>query len=288
MFEIKKYIKISILSSLIITFLATVGCTSVSTVTKDVKNTEKISYEDLSKYFTGYDGCFVLFDKNKNKYTIYNELNSKKEVSPCSTFKIMNSLIGLETKVLSDESTTFKWDSSKNYSNAWSKAPDITEQLHDDKTLKSAAANDAVWYFQELASRIGKDRMQEYLNKVSYGNNDISGGITQFWLQSTLKISPREQVEMLKKLYNYELPFKKRNVEIVKGLFSSNQNNVTLFGKTGTGGNNTSYTNGWFVGYIEKGENVYFFATNIEANNNTSGPKAKEITLKIIKEKNLY
>ena len=277
------------LLSLILIFLSNVSCSSGSNISNNMKSAEKTSYEDLSKYFAGYDGCFVLFNQNENKYTIYNEAKIKKQLSPCSTFKIINSLIGLETKVLTDESTTFKWDSSKHYSNAWSKAPNSTEQLYDDKTLKSATANDVVWYFQELASRIGQERMQEYLSKINYGNTDTSGGLTNFWLQSSLKISPKEQIDILKKLYNYELPFEKRNVDIVKGLFNlSDQNDVVLFGKTGTGGDNKGYINGWFIGYVEKGKNVYFFATNIEAENDASGPKAKEITLKILKDKNLY
>lgn len=246
---------------------------------------EKVKNEKLDKYFVGYDGCFVLFDQNKGEYSIYNEVKSKKKISPCSTFKIINSLIGLETNVLQGESTTFKWDGTKYQIESWNK----------DQTLKSAVSNSVVWYFQKVASQVGKEKMQDYLNKFNYGNKDISGGLTNFWLQSSLKISPKEQVDMLRKFYNYQLPASKGNIDIVKNVIAlSNENGIKLSGKTGSGGStlNDKYINGWFVGYVEKNKNVYFFACNIEANDatgkNADGAEAKEITLKILKDKTIY
>lgn len=239
---------------------------------------EKVINEQLDKYFTGFNGCFVLFDQSKGEYTIYNEEKSIKEISPCSTFKIINSLIGLETDVLQDENTTFKWDGTKYPINEWNK----------DQTLSTAVSNSVVWYFQKVASNVGEERMQDYLNKIDYGNKDISGGITQFWLQSSLKISPRQQVEMLRNFYNSKLPFSARNVDIVKKVLKlSDQNDIVLSGKTGSGTIDNKGVNGWFVGYAERNNNVFFFATNIEAKNNASGVKAKEITLQILKDKNI-
>lgn len=276
------------LTFLFLTFLvATIGCSSATDTSKEMNSTEKVLNEDLSKYFTGYEGSFVLFDKNKNEYTIFNQSKSQKQVPPCSTFKIINSLIGLETKILKDENTSFKWDGTDYSIESWNK----------DQTLKSAVSNSVVWYFQILASKIGEDKMQDYINKVNYGNKDISGGITKFWLQSSLKISPIEQVDILRKFYDYQLPFSKRNIDIVKDVIVlTTENGIKLSGKTGSGSkpeNNapeSKYINGWFVGYIEKNEDVYFFATNIEANEtaekSAGGQEAKEITLKILKDKN--
>lgn len=239
----------------------------------------KVVSENLARYFEGFDGCFVLFDQNKNEYFIYNEAKSKRQISPCSTFKIVNSLIGLETNVLQDENTTFKWNGKRYPIESWNK----------DQTLKSAVSNSVVWYFQEVASRIGEERMQSYLNKVDYGNKDISGGLTKFWLQSSLKISPREQVDMLRKLYNNKLPFSARNINIVKKvLILSNSNGIVLSGKTGSGTFDKKGVNGWFVGYVEQGGKVLFFATNITAKDNASGAKAQQITMQILKEKFLH
>jgi beta-lactamase class D len=255
---------------------------NLSRPSTEIKNSndtsEKVINEKLDKYFEGFDGCFVLFDQNKGEYSIYNEAKSNKQISPCSTFKIVNSLIGLETNVLQDENTTFKWNGTRYPIESWNK----------DQTLKSAVSNSVVWYFQEVASKVGGERMQSYLNKINYGNKDISGGIMKFWLQSSLKISPREQVDMLRNLYNDKLPFSVRNIDIVKKvLVLSDQNGTVLSGKTGSGAINNKGVNGWFVGYVERDGNVFFFATNIEAKDNASGIKAKQITMQILKEKSI-
>lgn len=270
----------------IIFILFTVGCSNTSV---NLTKNEKISKEDLSGYFAGYDSCFVLFDQNKNEYSIYNEPKSQKQVSPCSTFKIMNALIGLESKILADENTTFKWDGTDYYNEVWNK----------DQTLASAITNSTFWYFQKSASKVGADSMQSYLNKVGYGNKDISGGITQFWEQSSLLISPKEQVEMLRRIYSYQIPISKRNIDIVKKiLVLSKENGAVLSGKTGSGlkgsgrfiqqGSDDGYIIGWFVGYVEKDSNVYYFAVNIEGEKDAYGGKAKEITLKILQDKKIF
>lgn len=280
MFVIRKALTVILIFSILISS----GCSNISNFSSNLKN-KKVTEEDLSKYFTGYEGCFVLFDKNKNEYVIYNQPKSKKQVSPCSTFKIVNSLIGLETKVLEDENTTFKWNGTKYPIESWNK----------DQTLKTAVSNSAVWYFVYIVSQVGEEKMQDYLTKFNYGNKDISGGLTKFWLQSSLKISPMEQVDVLRKFYDYQLPASKKNVDIVKNVITlSNENGIKLSGKTGSGGSSISdkYINGWFVGYVEKDKNVYIFATNIETTNssdkNAGGWVAKEITLKILKDKKLY
>lgn len=261
---------------------------NISNTLNDIKKVEKVKAEDLSKYFVGYEGCFVLFDKNNNEYTVFNEPKSQKQVSPCSTFKVVNALVGLETKVLTDENTTFKWDGTIYSNRAW----------NNDQTLSSAISNSTFWYFQQNASKIGLDRMQDYLNRINYGNKNLSGGITEFWQQSALKISPREQVEILKRIYAYQVPISKTNIDIVKKvLVLSNENGTALSGKTGSGlkngkflpqGKDDEYVNGWFIGYVERNNNVYFFATNIEADKKATGSVAKDITLRILKDKALY
>ena len=121
-------------------------------------------YEDLSAYFAGYDGCFVLYDPENNAYKIHNKEKSTKRLSPNSTFKIYNSLIGLESGVLKDENTMFKWDGTKYEIESWNR----------DHTLASAISNSVVWYYKKLASQVGEKTMQEYIDKIGYGNKDIS------------------------------------------------------------------------------------------------------------------
>lgn len=261
-----------------------VGCSTKAEETSSTSNTLK---EDLSSYFAGYDGCILLFDQNQNKTTVYNQEKAVKQISPCSTFKIINTLVGLETKVLNDENTTFKWDGTRYSNEAW----------NQDQTLSMSVSNSTFWYFQQVASLIGSDRMKSYLDKINFGNKDVSGGITQFWEQSSLKISPSEWLEMLKKIYTYKLPILKTNIEVLKKVIKlSEANGTVLSGKTGSGlisgefipqGSDDKYIIGWFVGYVEKSGNVYYFVTNIEGTDAT-GIAAKEITLKILKDKGIF
>lgn len=241
--------------------------------------------DTLEKYFTGYTGTFILFDEEKDEYLIFNEPQSEKPLSPCSTFKIYNSLIGLETGVLQDENTILHWDGTQYPLAAWNK----------DHTLATAIKASAVWYYQEVATRIGPTRMQYYLDLIPYGNADISGGINNFWLSSSIKISAKEQVELLKRLYANDLPFSPETMDITKKiLILSSNNNITFSGKTGSGGPygmysdpNEQYTVGWFVGEIENNGKRYFFATNIEGDKTSTGIKAKEISILILKDMGL-
>lgn len=233
---------------------------------------------DLAPFFTGYTGCFVLYNVNENSYIRYNEKRCGERISPCSTFKIPNSLIGLETGVIKDASHEYKWDGTKRSIEAWNR----------DHTLRSAIRDSAVWYYQRLASEVGEQRMKEWIGNLHYGNEDISGGITQFWLQSSLKISANEQIGFLTQLYKNELPFSKRSIDIVKDiLILSKTDRFTFRGKTGSGyiENVTSW--GWFVGYIEREGNAFIFATNIEAPKEAYGKKAREITWNILKNLSL-
>lgn len=237
-----------------------------------------VKRDDLEKYFLGYTGTFVLFDEEKEEYLIYNEPQSEKPLPPCSTFKIYNSLIGLETGVIENENTLFPWDGTLRFIPSW----------NQDHTLATAITNSAVWYYQELASRVGPARMQDYLNTIPYGNQDISGGIRNFWLSSSLKISAKEQVELLKRLYKDDLPFSPENMAITKKIIVfSSDDYITFSGKTGSGSSDEKHKVGWFVGQIENNGHRYFFATNIEAENVATGIKAKEISKSILTDMGL-
>ena len=208
--------------------------------------------------FRGFAGAFVLYDMNADAYAEYHPAACKVRLSPASTFKIPNSLIGLETGVIRDEHFVIPWDSVARSFPSWNR----------DHDLSSAIANSVVWYYQELARRVGEKRMREAVAAIGYGNGDISGGIDHFWLGSTLKISAEEQVGFLRRLYSGDLPFSTRSMEIVKKILILEKNDsLTLRGKTGCATQEDGTVVGWFVGYVEKGKNVYFFASNITSNN---------------------
>jgi beta-lactamase class D len=229
---------------------------------------------ELESYFQGYTGAFVLLDYSQNLYTHYNPGRCAERFLPASTFKIMNSLIGLETGVIPDESFVIKWDGLRYENQTWNK----------DQTMKSAFQDSVVWYYQELARRVGSEKIQHYVDQAGYGNQDISGPVDSFWLAGNLRISADEQVGLLERLYNETLPFSKRSINIVKEMMVLEKGqNYQLSGKTGSGQIEKEDI-GWFVGYIEKENQVYFFAANIGGSTeDVNGQKAKEITLNILR-----
>jgi beta-lactamase class D len=230
---------------------------------------------ELGQYFQGYTGAFVLYDRNANRYIRYNPERCAEQFLPASTFKILNALIGLETGVIPDENFVIKWDGRHYDIPAW----------NQDHSLKTALQNSVVWYFQELARRVGAQSMRQYVEAAGYGNKDISGQIDSFWLDGALRISADEQVEFLKRFYQNDLPFSQRSLTIVKTLLVLEKaDSYQLSGKTGSVQRVNIHT-GWFVGYLETDGNLYFFATNLESsdpNGLANGQLAQKINRNIL------
>lgn len=237
---------------------------------------QQVVYEELGSYFQDYDGAFVLLDMDAGQYRIYNEEGGKRRVSPDSTYKIVSSLIGLEIGSI-DENTRLTWDGTAYPFESWNR----------DQTLASAMAYSVSWYFQKLDALAGKGTIENYLERIGYGNGDLSGDLSGFWMESSLKISPWEQVEFFRKLYTYEMPFSRKNIDIVKKVIKlSEQGQIALYGKTGTGILN-GVGAGWFVGFVENNGKVYIFATNILGKDKADGTAARKITLSILKDKGI-
>ncbi|MFL7868888.1 MAG: class D beta-lactamase [Anaerolineales bacterium] len=254
---------------------ATPSPTQPVTVTATANPAPAIDTIELKNYFQGLEAAFVLYDLNNDSYVRYNPERCTERFIPASTFKILNSLIGLETGVIPDENYVIQWDGTQYPVASWDQ----------DHTLKTAIQNSVVWYYQELARRVGKEQMQYYVDLANYGNKDISGQIDTFWLEGGLRISANEQVEFLKRLYRNELPFSTRSMDIVKEiLVLEKSDSYTLSGKTGSA-QRALLHQGWFVGYLETNEDVYFFATNFESENPNgiaNGETAKRITLSVL------
>jgi beta-lactamase class D len=255
---------------LIIITLLTIAVSTVFSQNIEVRT-------DLKKYFDkyGHDGCFVLYDLKQDLYLKYNPERCSERFIPASTFKIFNSLVGLETSAVKDEFEVFKWDSVKRFYDSW----------NQDLDMVKAFKYSGVWFYQELARKIGEKKMQHYISLNEYGNEDISGGIDRFWLDGGIRISADEQIEMLKKLYHNQLQFSKRSMDIVKRIMIYDQTNeYTIHAKTGWAIRVEDQI-GWFVGYIEKGDDVYFFAINLESKNPEEGfVSRKEITFVILRQ----
>ena len=225
----------------------------------------QVSYtQDLRAFFGNTIGAFVLYDMKNDRYIRYNEKRCRERFSPKSTFKIPNSLIGLETGVIKDAEFVIAWDRQKYPpQDNWNIEP--FKHWGQDHTLRTAIKYSVVWYYRELALQVGQQRMKKYLGDLKYGNQRIGGPVDEFWLDNSLKISADEQVEFLKALYTEKLPVSKRSIGIVKDILLLEQTPAyRLSAKTGGGPIAQGKAIVWFVGYVETGGNVYFFATNIE------------------------
>ena len=237
---------------------------------------EDFSSSDLESIFKSEmaDGCFVISDLKANKKLTYNSARLDSSFLPASTFKIINSMIALETGAIKDENEMITWDGKKRFVKEW----------NQDHNLKSAIKYSVVWFYQELARRIGKEKMQHWVDTSQYGNQNIGGEIDYFWLNGDIRISANQQIDFLQKLYLNKLPFSKKNQEIAKNIMIVDQTpNYTIHAKTGWAMRINKQI-GWYVGYLEKGENVYFFAINMDIKNKDDAVKRKIIVSKILKQ----
>jgi beta-lactamase class D len=236
--------------------------------------------QDLSPFFKDTRGAFVLYDLKNDRYIRYNEERCRERFSPKSTFKIPNSLIGLETGVIRDAGFVIPWNRQKYPpQDDWDQEP--FKHWAQDHTLRSAIKYSVVWYYRELALRVGAARMKKLVEAFDYGNRDVSGQIDYFWLGGPLRISADEQVEFLKKFYAGRLPVSRRSTEIVKDILVLEKTpEYTLSAKTGGGSVAEGTYIGWFVGYLETRGNVYFFACNMEG---SSYPEIREKRIDVTK-----
>ena len=240
--------------------------------------TPSILVKDYSNHFGDFQGCFIRSRLGSDAVEVFNEEQCREPLSPCSTFKLPNSLIGLETGVIPDADHVIRWDGVERSRKA----------LNRDHDLRSAIRHSVVWYYQELARRVGTERMQEMLSKIGYGNEDLSGGLTRFWLASSLEITAYGQIDFLRRLQGATLPFSERSMAIVRQIMILEETeDMTLRGKTGScRGRNGGPDHGWFVGYVTRGDDVDFFATNVEGKA-AWGSEARRIAMEILKESGL-
>ena len=242
-------------------------------------SSENITQTDLSSYFKNYEGSFVLFNSNRDSWTVYDMEHATHRISPDSTYKIYDALWGLEENIITPQNSLLIWDGKDYPFEAW----------NTDLTLDSAMAASANWYFQTMDSQLGLNKIQEFLNEIEYGNQTTSSNLKLYWSDFSLKISPIEQVELLKKFNTNGFHLHSPNVLSVKNAIKiADTSDGTFYGKTGTGCIDGQDISGWFIGYIETSDNIYYFATNIQSDSNATGKKALEITSAILKKLHIW
>jgi len=198
-------------------------------------------------------GSFVLFEPAKDRYSVINESRARQQFLPAATFNLVNALVGLEVGAIDDEHQVFRWDGRPKPLAAWER----------DHTLSSGLRDNPVWMFQQVARRIGRERMSEALERLEYGNNDIGGGVDHFWLQGALRVSAFEQVDLVRRLADGELPMTQRAQRLVRqALAVERRGGLTLYGITGDS-SSVRTAIAWWVGWIErKGRPIAHFAMN--------------------------
>jgi len=203
----------------------------------------------------------------------HNDARSAIRMVPASTFKIPNTLIALEEGVITDEKQVLKWDGKDRAVAAWNR----------DQTLESAFKSSCIWFYQELARKIGLERYNAWLTKLSYGNGQVGPNPDNFWLEGDLRISAQEQVAFLKRLYRRELPVKKTSYELLRRLMVVEQTpDYTVSAKTGWVGKI-----GWYVGYVESDNKVWLFAMNMDVNRPEERRFRQELTMGALRLKGI-
>lgn len=237
---------------------------------------------DMSDCFHGMSGCAVRYRPEEKRYFIYNEAMAGQEVSPCSTFKIVSALLGLYNGVVEDASSTMDYSGAEYPRPEW----------NGDLTLQEAFQTSCIWYFRQIIDKVGREETERELKELSYGNGDVSeweGGNTNpqedlngFWLNSSLKISPLEQVDVLAKIFEGESIYSEEDIETLKEIMLVEDGGQRrIYGKTGSGGNGEA----WFVGFTEAGGEREYFAVYLSdpaQGKLASGSTAREIALEIV------
>ena len=260
----RKILYTTILS--LLTFLFAT-CSFAQEQTSSTNSPQNITEQiDLKKYFDDLNGTIIFYNPENEKYIVYNEQLSEKPSSPCSTFKIFSTYVGLLTNHIDPENSLRRWNGTKYWMNEWNR----------DIDLDNAFKYSCVWYYRRVIDDIGQETMQQYLNEYNYGNKDISDwkgdlntnepsyDLKGFWIESSLKISPKEQTQVISKIFA-DLQ-KANNQAVINEMkhvmlaYENTDQNLKIYGKTGYGVVNDEPADAWFVGMYEvNGKTNYFF-----------------------------
>lgn len=290
----KTKMKLTISFVIIVLFFA--GCTAESmnnAETEQFNQTAPVPSEinaDYTSYFQGIEGTAVFYNNSENTYYIYNKDSAEKPSSPCSSFKIISCLMGLESQAINPSDSTFKWSGTHYPIEAWNK----------DIDYKQAFKASCIWYYRKVIDSIGEDNVQVFLNRLDYGNKDISKWegtlnnsifpemkdykeLNGFWQESSLQISPKQQVDVMKRIFEDKDIFSKNNIGLIKDVMRVEQKDesIQIYGKTGSGKKDSSWSDAWFVGMFEKSSDTTYFAVRLNQPD-IYGEKAKEIAESII------
>lgn len=224
-------------------------------------------------------GTMILSSQDSEIIYICDLERAQTRLSPASTFKIANSIIAIEEGVLKDQYEMIRWDGQKRFLEAW----------NQDQNLKMAFKSSCVWFYQELAKKIGQQEYEKNLNALNYGNRLMGDNITTFWLEGggDLKITPLEQIDFLQNVYHRRFPISDRTYDILADVMLEEEgSDFKIYSKTGAATKDW-VGHGWYVGYVTVKGNAWFFVTNILINGFDDLPKRKAVTMAALKIKGI-
>lgn len=204
-------------------------------------------------------GTVAVYDLAKGVITVFDKKRALKRFTPASTFKVANSLIALDCGAVKDEHEIIPYGGKPQPFEAW----------QHDMSMADAIKVSNVAVYQEVARRVGRERMARGVAKLNYGNEQIGDVVDMFWLRGPLAISAVEQVQFLARLAQGKLPLGEDKQAIVRSIMrqkpddDSVRSRSVIYAKTGWA-TNTTPNIGWWVGFVEKEGKIYTFAVNID------------------------
>lgn len=246
---------------------------------------------DWSAYFDGLNGAAVIYDISKKQYTVYHPELAQTRRSPCSTFKIISSLTALENGIIEPEESVRAWNGEMYWNEDWNRDIDFYE----------AFRTSCVWYFREIIDDIGEEAMEEALEKLQYGNCDISDwegrmntnnnnrALTGFWIESSLAVSPKEQVEVMERIFGNGSVYSEKTRETLKEAMlvrDENSGGMLIYGKTGMGKADGIVVDAWFTGFAERPEGMLYYCVYLGRTDgmNVTSTGAREIALRFLSD----
>jgi beta-lactamase class D len=220
----------------------------------------------------GIVATLVASSLDGNTAHTYNGGRSLERFSPASTFKIPNTLIALNAQLVTSKNSQFVWDGTDKGLDRWNK----------DQTLESAFKVSCVWCYQEIARKVGAEQYEQALAMLDYGNQSVGNEIDAFWLNGNLRISALEQIEFLRNIYNYAVPYRREHVDLLKEIMLTEETgSYAIYAKTGWAA--TTPQVAWYVGFVVKSDEVWLFAMNMQVDRREQAALRKELTIRSLR-----
>lgn len=252
--------------------------------TAEPVETEPVLVErDWSAFFQGMQGCAVIYDPQRQEIHVFQPSLAETRRSPCSTFKIVSAFAALEAGVLQPEDSTRAWSGEVFWNDEWNRDLDFSDAFHSS----------CVWYFRQLIDELGPERMQQAVDRLQYGNCDLSDwsgarnqnnnnpALTGFWIESSLAISPREQTEVMERIFGGDGSQASRQALEEVMAYKTNTP-YQVYGKTGMGKVNGVVVDAWFTGFARQDAQPLYFCVWLGQSEGASSPAAREIALDLL------